>query len=569
MTRTHVTAASEAASPGDRSPRAGRRLGPGGRGVLWGVVAVAYAWVMVQASLSGGRMSFGVIPDDALYLGPAAERVWMLYEHGPLHVLLGDAADPPKAIPSVYLATASFLVLGLHDWSPYIGNAMILVAALAVTDRLLSTAGLGVKLAAATLVLTTPLAARTVVDFLPDPAWGLAVAAAAVGTMLRPPVDRSRTGWIVLGAAWAIPLWIKPNVFPVTLILYAVAMLGAAMFRPRADWGRAARGSAGCAATTLLLTLPLALVAGPTVLGYIHANIFGTRRDIWLHRGDAWSHLTYYLTGHGGRRMLGHHLLLLGPLWLVGVGWLLWRGDAADRRVQGGLLLFALAAYALPTLNAVKNPFWGSAVQWLLVLWVILLGARGLEVWSRGGQRWRRPGVSVAACWLVAGAGLLLMHLPRDAPPEPVRRRGLAVRAAIYEVLRDRMADRTPGDPLRVAMLTAGGTYHYATLHYLAARDGYGERVEFLYDSSGTMDLFRGHIDRADLVVASQPGNGLSHSRLPINAVQARTLGMARRDPSLALVARIPARRGRSIFIFERRPLSPTPDPASGQEARP
>ena len=136
--------------------------------------------------------------DDANYFCDGLERLRIFYQSGAMGVLRSLAHDPPHAPFSTLLAMASFTVFGLHAWSPYAGNGIIVLALLTLVDRLLGNVRPWQRGMVYALVLATRLPMTAVVEFRPDIAAGIA-AAWGILDAFRSPLLREqlppRAGW--------------------------------------------------------------------------------------------------------------------------------------------------------------------------------------------------------------------------------------------------------------------------------------------------------------------------------------------------------------------------------------
>ena len=231
------------------------------RVLLWSMLAAGFAAVVVQYSFHAGQLLLGPWGDTAGYFDAGLSEVDRLYDRGLLAALAANAADPPRSPFASLVASASFLLLGRHDWAPFAGNAVLVLAMLVLVDAVLGPVRRAPRVAAAVLVLATPMLAHAVAGFVPDYAWGISLAAACVATQLLRPGASSRRAAVLVGVLWAAVLLVKPNVVPVTLMmmlgsLAAVALSDLFLERPRAA-GRSVFARLG---VTLLTA---AALAGP------------------------------------------------------------------------------------------------------------------------------------------------------------------------------------------------------------------------------------------------------------------------------------------------------------------
>jgi hypothetical protein len=89
-----------------------------------GILFTAFA---LQWSFQNGRLTRDPSFDDVVYFVDGMERMQTLYDHGFGGLLRGLFRNPPHSPWSTGLALFSFLVLGVHDWAPYLVNGILVV----------------------------------------------------------------------------------------------------------------------------------------------------------------------------------------------------------------------------------------------------------------------------------------------------------------------------------------------------------------------------------------------------------------------------------------------------------
>ena len=81
----------------------------------------------LQWSFQNGRLTRDPSFDDVVYFVDGLERVRVLYDHGFEGLFRDLWKNPPHSPWSTGLASLSFLLLGAHDWVPYLANGIVVV----------------------------------------------------------------------------------------------------------------------------------------------------------------------------------------------------------------------------------------------------------------------------------------------------------------------------------------------------------------------------------------------------------------------------------------------------------
>lgn len=551
---------------------------PPSRVVLWLIVAMVFAGGAVAYSYQDGPLVLGPTADAAGYFTDAIQQVRLLYDRGVAHwaatQLSTDASESARSPYARLLAMAAFLVFGFHDWAPYLGNGLVVFALLCIVDTLLGPVRPPIRLSVAMLVLTVPLVAHAVLEFIPDFACGIATAFAIVATQLLGPTAIRGRSWrrgALLGLLWVVPMLTKPNVIPVTTLLLIAAVTLAALSaatleRPRVEWREVLAWLGAGVVTILLLAGPYFAVRGVKIFNYVWENIFGERAGLWKYQGAWYEHAAYFILGPSGRHMLGSTLWLLLALLLVGLVAVVWRGSRDARLLHLRLGLMVFGAYLIPTVNQVKTPWFGLTFQVLIVLWAVV-GVRsvlscewrdaGCQLPERGARAGRSGRWASMTMVMVALLAVLLVRPDGDAAAGSPRAAAEArLRDGVWTYLRTAALEHvTEGNEkrLRVAMLSNGPVVNRGSFRYAAAKEGLLDTFDFEYRHEWDLARFSREIARADVVIASEQGNGMVYSRKPASLIQDQTLAVARADAGLVEVARLPGLRGKGFYLFERR----------------
>jgi hypothetical protein len=512
--------------------------------VLWLLIAVAFTALIIQYSYMHGKLLCPPFYDDVSYFEDALHRLNIFYRDGLGAVLKDYVRFPPHSPFSSFVAATAFALMGVHDWAPYVADGLIIVGLLAFLDYVAWDVGLVRRLALFLIVLTVPICGEAVYEFRPDIASALC---AAIGVALLLWRSLTITDWkyrAVAGAMFGLALLFKPPTSPLTLAVFFAA-LGAAgaidfvIYRP--PLREIGMAWAQCTWPMVLIPLPHYLLTWADTVNYIYQPIFGPAHSVWARDMSLATSLKYYLTGEGGGLMLG--LALWWLLAVIGAGMI--GLLAMHRREQalrlGGMLCVGLVAYSITTYLDVKQQFFGTTFDLILIfsavfILCVLLRARG----------W----IPVALVVLVVFVSL------REArfPPSQGRRGSDVVRDRndvlnrIYDAL---MAERFP--IYRRVYITSTGFVNAGVLDYYYRRDTLHALNIGEYSFSGDVKDHQRGMSLADYVIASESDNGLAFADfLQSGNVQDQTLSLVRHNPDFEQIASFLTRKSRHYFLFRR-----------------
>jgi hypothetical protein len=511
---------------------------------LWILIAAAFTALIIQYSYTHGKLLCPPFYDDVSYFEDALHRLNIFYRDGIGAIVKDYVKFPPHSPFSSGLAAVAFALFGVHDWAPYVANGVIIVGLLAFLDYLAWDLGLLRRLALFLIVLTVPISGQAVYEFRPDIASALC---AAIGAALL--IGRSLTGsdWryrLVAGAMFGLALLFKPPTSPLTLAvlissLGLSAAVDALIYRP--PLRAIAIAGAQCAGVAVLIALPHYSITWADTVNYIYQPIFGPAHSVWAREMPLGTTLKYYLTGEGGGLMLGPALwwiLAVTGAGLVGL-LALHRTNEALRLI--GFLCACAVAYAVPTAIDVKQPFFGTTFDWLLVFSAVFVLCLLL----------REKGWVPAA--LIVLVLFVSLRQARFRPPqahrgsEMVRDRN-EVLNGIYGRL---MAEHFPF--YRRVYITSTGFVDAGVLDYYYRRDTLHALNIGEYSFSGDVRDHQRGMSLADYVIASESDNGLAFADfLQSGNIQDQTLALARSNPDFQQIGSFPTRKGKHYFVFKR-----------------
>lgn len=522
--------------------------------VCLAIAATAFTALIVRHSLAAGRLTALPVYDDVVYLLDGLVRLDRLETDGWRGLAADLAASPPHAPFSTLLALVCYALGGRHAWVPYAGNGLVVGLAFVITWRLARGLPASLRAAAVGLAACVPATAWSVHEFRPDLACGVITAGLLCEIVLLPARLRSPRAAVTLGLWLAAALWVKPTVFPVTLLLSAAA-IGVALLRDR-DW-RTPRRTLAFVGTLMAVAavafLPYVVVAGRELAGYVWTNIFGSQRRFWTLDGTWLEHAGYYLTGPGGSFGVGRVRYLL-LAWVV-AALVVCRGR--DRRIVASLGTVLACSYLLPTLNQVKTPFFGAVFYELLLFTAVV----------SMGRLWRGRAGHAGSRWLVAALVLLSVGIGVGRFRYPTMAFGphgdaAAVQHAVADFVRSVAADGC-----RIAVPNSGWVNSTALAYSLTSEGirNVSIREEWM---SADLDQHRRTFDWADVIVTSEPGTGLVDEHHPAGPLQPALLELAGRPTGHVEIGRVPTAAGPAFHVFAR-PAAADPMPSAEERTVP
>lgn len=500
------------------------------------LVAAVFTVIMLNWSLNRGRLVFHPQYDDVQYISEGLTLRDHLYAEGWKGFVTDWKARPHHTPLYRTMAAVGFLLFGTYDWAPYATGGFLIFAMLMFLDRLLLPAPRLVRWGAMVFALFVPLSQLTVTEFRPDVPNGLLTAMAIV-LLLGPAYGRRTGGWMG-GVCFAAALLMKPPAVPNTVCLVGAATvvgIAAGWVLDREYWTPRHMGR-----RIGEVLLPAVVLAGwyyvlrfDHVYDYIYRNMFGEHKYLWEARITLKEHLTYYLFGEGtgGGVMLGRQLWVLAAAVVVSIILTL-----IDRRREWIVRLLAFSvllvgAYLIPTLAAVKWPFFGTNFQWLL-LFSALLPLRGLLCEPVA------PWLKRITPWLTGV--FLLAAIAMGQFPTPWSTRGVFVdvrNQSVIDVYQE-VRRLSNGRKARV-VLTTVGYLNKDILDYLAAKDSDTSVTYYSQHMNGDLKLFNKEFDKADIVIAAGLDNLDVSGGFASSAIRDKTLKLIQSREDFTMTRRI------------------------------
>ena len=514
---------------------------------LWLLVSSVFTAIVIQYSFRRGRLLIYPAYDDVVYMLDGLRRLDNVYQSGPPAFFLKWMRDPPHAPLSSLLAFLSFLVLGIHDWAPYVANGVIILTLVAFTDRLMKQTSAMCRMAAIIFVLSTPVAAEAVHEFRPDIAGALFTTIAVVTLLDGRLIGSDWIRPVGAGIFFGLALFSKMTIFPLTVAV-SMCALAVAIARDRLI---EPFGSRPVMRVAGLFIVPAALFAGPQYLiglkqtiKYIYDTQFGRNAGVWILKVPIRQHLMFFLNGDGARVMLGNHRFILVAIFLLGSVYL---GITRRRDQILNSLAYAtviLVAYLIPTLNLHKHQFFGVVFHLSLIFSALLILRHLMSV---EGDRPATIPWAQALMVSVSIAGIFLFQWPAFQTPEETAQsdRRKQIDDQIIEAILDHK-----GPAASTAMLTTAGYVSSDLFNYLVLKRkqsiSFGDLA-----FSNDLEEHRRSWPNMDFVIAAERDDSESAPYVPSQAIQNELLSALHSSPDFVQIAAIPTLNGKCFFVFQ------------------
>lgn len=511
------------------------------------LVSGGFAGFVFEKSMLHGRLSGMPMYDDVVYFVDAMSRVSIYEREGWAGVGRDFVANPPHSPYSTALAFGSFLAFGKNDWAPYVGNSLLVLGTLAYVVSLnRRIPGWGAALGVG-VMLGVPVLGLSMHEFRPDLACALVTAILLCEITFTHSENRTWRRAILLGGLLGLALTIKPSVCPVTFLLTGAALFinfCADLIDPtrKISWQRLLLFPVSVGLFGMLFFTPYLIIAHEHIFDYIYTNVFGNNRKFNVTKGTWWEHLIYYFNGYAGRWGLGEARWLLVAwsmlgLLFVGGGLLSGRRSTLIR-----LGCVVAACFMLPTLNAVKQPYFGSVFYYTLTFMGIV--SMGMLIERFQAHRWLKGGLITLALTMIVYDGRKIDVGHRwfgdNGDAGPVQRE---ICKAVDSVATDRCH----------VFLTTTGCISTPMMSFdlLCAGRRDVSVYEWSYDPNLDLDVDR-IITESDIVIASEPGTGMVTTIFPSAEKQSDTLNFTRASGKFTEIAAIPTKSGARFFVFAR-----------------
>ena len=525
------------------------------------IAAGLFTAFALQWSFHNGRLTRDPGFDDVGYFVDGLERSQVFYAQGFMGLIRDLSNNPPHSPWSTGLAFLSFLILGVHDWAPYLANGILVVLFLGLSLAVARASGTVLKVLIICFACSFPWAVRAVQDFRPDFAVALFTAG---GVLLAIPKHRpvlytrgSKEGLLLSGLCFAMAFIAKPSFVLHTLLLYAysAAIVVASHFPWRDSSRPLGRRLAHTIEPLLMLLVPVVCVAVPYyaldwqhVADYIWSNTRGDKAHLWRLPTGYIDTIRFYLAGPPAQEMMKSHLVL--ACFLVILGFAIAVAHKEYHRCWYALLVLGAAGLSLVTLGIARigNPFFGLTSQLLeSFLAFYFIGS----IWNMPDRRLQISLRAIAIVVVLVGIAGMLPNPATDKPPQtPMNAVDFSINREVVQTVHGyaRDNDLLGTEGLNVLVAFAGDVNDVA-MTWFARKAGLQYHFSGHFFSDSIDSYINASKTAAFLVVADQDVAGVA-PWIPSNKIASRILNWVRAQSDWSLLRAIEAYDGLSYFVF-------------------
>jgi len=525
------------------------------RGVCVLLLAGLFTLCCVQESRKIGRLALPPNYDDVTYCHQGMILARFIEHKGGLDGIKSFLAHRDLHSPySIFLAGASYLVLGFGNASPYYANVLVVVLFLSCLSWLLRNLPFVAWLLSLLIFLTLPFITMGVVEFRPDIAWAIAAGFGTVFIVTSERLLRSPKNAAVAGVFLALSLLTKPSTFVMTLLLYSGAFVsrGIALF-PLRQAGKVIcdswKGILAFAATVLLGAGPYWFFYGRDAYEYFMENSFGVHKGVWVFQGGLWKSLFFYISGEGWASNIGIPGTLLMLIVLASVVYLFLKKPELRWKLIV-LTAATLGALAVNTFAEMKSPFLGGGIYgvWIFFAAYVLSEVYQLPDFTfpcKPRWHWKLPLLAVLA---LASMGFYRWPQYSKGLGDTVSRVASCAAQEFMEKTLNQHFDALPGS---ILFLQGGPIVPEGIGMWLVARNKMTPVYEggFLQDKKVFSKVYQFN----DWIVMQDPGLEGSYSTMPSEQHLREFDEIVRADSTYHILAEHVFSSGKKVWIFSRK----------------
>jgi hypothetical protein len=526
--------------------------------LISGILFTAFA---LQWSFQNGRLTRDPSFDDVVYFVDGLERVRVLYDHGFEGLVRDLWKDPPHSPWSTGLAFLSFLLLGAHDWVPYLANGIIVVLFLALSLLVADARDPLLKVLIICFVCSFPWALRAVQDFRPDFAVALFTSGGILFAIPRLRLasvqTRETKRWLLAsGLCFAMAFVTKPSFVLHTLLLYtySLGIVVTCNFRWRDKSPLGHRLAQSLKPLPMLLVpvvcvaLPYYALAWQEIGDYIWRHSRGESAHLWRLPTGYLGTIAYYFIGPPAQEMMKAHLIIVACLIMLGFASAVAREEYY--KCWYGLLVLGASALSLLTfgISRIGNPFFGLTSQVLESLLAIHFVGSNWNV----PEKWLRlPLRVIAVIAILAGIIGMLPNPAADRPQQtPVNAVERSVNREVVETVHAyaQRNDLRGTEGLRV-LVTFAGDINDVAMKWIALKRGLRYQFSGNFFSESIEPYINASESAAFLVSADRDATGVA-PWIPSNKIADQILKWIRAQADWSLLQTIEAYDGLNYFVF-------------------
>jgi hypothetical protein len=486
------------------------------------ILVVLYTTFVISTSQSIGRLSNDSTYDDVDYFNMGFPLYRAFQDKGLPGLLRSYYANPPRSMYGGCASALGFTLFGVHDWSPYATNAIVLAVFLGYGVYLFRDRPRWLLAGVFVYILSSPLAAIIIHDFKPDAFNGILI---VIGCLTALADSTVREGHVWRRFFWAgvffgLAVLAKSTVFPFVYGMAGIAFVLGAFLAIRFDGckgglSQIAKLAAALSTPVLLLSSLQFIPGGKPLLLYIKENSFGKGSSVWsthINVVSAKDRLRYYIAGPGSAALDSIKWVCLA-LFVLAVVLAVRSKDARKRVLTVCAVALAMVTYVFVSLNPTKNAFLGIPAQAFFILLPLFLLATLLDF----PERKRFPVEAILAALIMSSSLFLFI------PAKPLGKSFWywdgdgPKRKKINTALVGAILNDTPREagPRRVLVATTGFV-SFTTIQWLLNKEGRDIGVEGIFEFTTPSEAL--HLAaNADYVITGETGAEGQYTWFPSN----------------------------------------------------
>ena len=517
---------------------------------LLSVISLLHVVATIAQSMRHGRLAMVPIYDDVAYLVDGQRRLPAFDAHGLIGLLKTMISSPPHAPLSSILASLGLAFSGGSPFGVYALSAVWVVILLALAAVLLRDLPILTRIGIMSALLAVPMLGTVIVEFRPDPFWGMFTGFVAIIVATTDLVAARRARLLLTGLLVGVAIIAKPSGLPAVLVVMSVAYLGALLIalldHSKDGFPALLRATLMLLCGTLMAAAPYLIVGWRSTLNYI-LDVMINDKDIWATKGDWAFHLLYYLRFDVARLALGWLWpACIGLVVAGGVSCLLEDRSGQRRSLSRFLIVVAvlLTAYLIVSLSPVKSLMIGGLFYGTMI---------AVSLWSVGHIAKSASAPSI----LVLGTGLaifLVFWTPARSYLDADTAGMIATdqaNKALAPVVMKLIRAQAPAVP--AVLIVAPGPALPDTLEFLSRLDGGSAKFEGGWTIRRWEDLV-GTAQAADMVIVTQSGARGQEGdfAFPSMAFQDRLIAFLAGTPLFRIVGEYVDELGKRTIAFSR-----------------
>ena len=337
--------------------------------------------VVIHWSFDSGRLSQDAGFDDVTYLTDGLQRLQLLYDKGVGPYLADWVIHPAHSPLTSLFVTISMVIFGVHDWSPYILNGLILAFLLIHVLREGERLHLCWSVIASIFVLSFPFSSYLIHELRPDLSCAILTGIGSYSILIGTDDGEKRRQLLAGGVLFTLALLSKPTIFPHTFSLFGACIIL-----------RLSRNYLECIDTEcafltrinareiLPIVSPVLLIGGPLLafsmkeaVAYFFYHTLGAQGGLWEIQGGLIESATFFLT-KAYNMLMGVHGIAPFIIIITALVLTAYKRDKTEGWNLFSLLFLSLLSFSIFVGGRVGMDFFGA----FYIIFLILTFVRSL-----------------------------------------------------------------------------------------------------------------------------------------------------------------------------------------------